>query len=88
MDTEWNKNVLRVFLGLDTSRMEVDALSIDSDSIVRDSIMFFGYFNPVGNMEKEVEQVLLETLNRKIERIKNDIKRYKTKFLEKSNLWK
>ena len=68
--------------------MEVDALSIDSDSIVRDSIMVFGYFNPVGNAEKEVEQVLLETLNRKIERIKNDIKRYKTKFLEKSNLWK
>ena len=50
--------------------------------------MVFGYMNSVANVEKEAEQVLFETLNRKIERIKNYIKKYKTKLLEKSNLWK
>ena len=42
----------------------------------------------MANVEKEAEQVLLETLNRKIERIKNNIKKYKAKLSEKSNLWK
>ena len=50
--------------------------------------MVFGFINSVTNVEKEAEQVLFETLNRKIERIKNDIKKYKTKLSEKSNLWK
>ena len=45
--------------------------------------MVFGYLYSVTNMEKEDEQILFETLNRKIERIKNDIKKYQTKFLEK-----
>ena len=45
--------------------------------------MVFGYLYSVTNVEKEHEQILLETLNRKIERIKNDIKKYKTTFLEK-----
>ena len=66
MDTEWNKEVLRVFLCLDRSRREVDALGIDSDSIVRDRNMVFGYINSVANVVKEAEQVLLETLNTKI----------------------
>ena len=88
MDTEWDKKVLRVFLGLDRSRREIDALGIDSDSIARDRNMVFGFINSVTNVEKEAEQVLFETLNRKIERIKNDIKKYKTKLSEKSNLWK
>ena len=88
MDTEWDKKVLRVFLGLDRSKREVHALGIDSDSIFRDRNMVFGFINSVRNVEKEAEQVLFETLNRKIERIKNDIKKYKTKLSEKSNLWK
>ena len=50
--------------------------------------MVFGYINSVANVKKEAEQVLFETLNGKIERIKNDNKKYKTKLLEKSNLWK
>ena len=79
---------MRVFLGLDRSRREIDALGIDSDSIARDRNMVFGFINSVTNVEKEAEQVLFETLNRKIERIKNDIKKYKTKLSEKSNLWK
>ena len=79
---------MRVFLGLDRSRREIDALGIDSDSIVRDRNVVFGFINSVANVEKEAEQVLFETLNRKIQRIKNDIKKYKTKLSEKSNLWK
>ena len=50
--------------------------------------MALGYINSVTNVEKEAEHVLFETLNRTIERIKNYIKKYKTKLLEKSNLWK
>ena len=54
--------------------------------------MVFGYINSVANVEKEAEQVLFETLNRKIERIKNYIKKYKTKLYKSkqnfSNLWK
>ena len=88
MDTEWDKKVLRVFLGLDRSRREVGALGIDSDLVVRDRNMVFGSINSVANVEKEAEQVLFGTLNRKIERIKNDIKKYETKLSEKSNLWK
>ena len=80
MDTEWDKKVLRVFLGLDRSRREIDALGIDSDSIVRDRNMVFGFINSVANVEKEAEQVLFETLNRKIQRIKNDIKNIKQNF--------
>ena len=45
--------------------------------------MVFVYLYSVTNGGKEDEQVLFETLNRKIERIKNDIKKYQTKFLEK-----
>ena len=80
MDTEWDKKVLRVFLDLDRSRREVDALDIDSDSLVWDRNMVFGLINSVPNVEKEAEQVLFETLNRKIERNKTDIKKYKTKL--------
>ena len=77
-----------MFLGLVWCRREVDAFCIDSDSIVGDRNMVFGYINSVANLEKEAEQVLFETLNRKIERIKNDNKKYKTKPLENWNLWK
>ena len=42
--------------------------------------MVFGLINSVSNVEKEAEQVLFETLNRKIERNKTDIKKYKTKL--------
>ena len=42
--------------------------------------MVFGFINSVGNVEKEAEQVLFETLNRKIQRIKNDIKNIKQNF--------
>ena len=45
--------------------------------------MVFVYLYSVTNGGKEDQQVLFETLNRKIERIKNDIKKYQTKFLEK-----
>ena len=45
--------------------------------------MVFVYLYSVTNGGKEDEQVLFETLNRKIERIKNDIKKYQRKFLEK-----
>ena len=42
--------------------------------------MVFGYLYSMTNVEREDKQILFETLNRKIERIKNDIKKYKTKF--------
>ena len=42
--------------------------------------MVFGLINSVPNVEKEAEQVLFETLNRKTERNKTDIKKYKTKL--------
>lgn len=45
--------------------------------------MVFGYLYSVTNVEREDKQILFETLNRKIERIKNDIKKYKTKFSAK-----
>ena len=88
MDTEWDKKVLRVLLGLNRSRSEVDALGIDSDAIVKDKNMVFEYINSMSVVEEEAEKILIETLNRKYERMNGEIKRHKRQLIEKSNFWK
>ena len=80
MDTKWVKKVLTVFLGLDRSRREVDAIGIDSDWTVWDRNMVFGYTISVANVEKKAEQFYLKHWIERLKELKMQLKNTKQNF--------
>lgn len=74
MDTEWDKKVLRVVLGITRSRRELDELGIDSDSITSDRKAVFDYSELCEDAMKEAEAIMNSNLHKRLEKCTSELK--------------
>ena len=86
LDTEWDRKVLRVVLGANRSRSELDSLGIDSDSICHDEQSVFDYIRELVQIEKESESIVDEELKQRIHK-KEEVIEKEILLRSKQNIW-
>ena len=57
MDTEWDKKILRVVLGLSRTRKEIDMLGINSDTVLKDRETIDNFFEKCEQLTGEAKKV-------------------------------
>ena len=87
MDTEWDKKVLKVILGLSRSRAEIDKLGIDSDSIIQDRKSVFNFFKEVKNTKNYAEQIVFKNLNERKTKLVDKLSAEKKHFAVNKISW-
>ena len=76
-DTEWDKKVLRVVLGMTHSRSELDELCIDSINCDRKAV--FGYSGLYEDATKEAETIISNSLHKRLEKCSSGLKKKKSR---------
>ena len=87
LDTERDKKILRVILGATTSRAELDALGIDSDSLCKDKQCVFGYLEQLEDIENEANSKVAEKIDKQIEKKESLLSSKKRLLSSKDGLW-
>eukprot|EP00795_Rhopilema_esculentum_P006525 gene6525-11989_t len=87
MDTERDKNVLRVVLSITHSHRDLDELGIDSDSITSDRKAVFGYSELYGDATKEAETIINNSLHKRLKKCSSELKQKINLLTTKIVIW-
>lgn len=87
MDTEWDKKILRVVLGLSRTRKEIDMLGMNSDTVLKDRQTIDNFFDKCDELKNEAKKVVKNKLiHQKVQAQELMLKKQRL-LLAKKKLW-